>query len=30
MVWAAFDGYGRSNLVISEKDPETKRGGVSG
>ena len=30
MVWAAFNGRIRSELVFCEKDPEARRGGVSG
>ena len=30
MVWAAFNGSKRSALVFCDRDPETKRGGVSG
>ena len=30
MVWAAFQGSQRFTLVFCKKDPESKRGGVSG
>ncbi len=29
MVWAAFDGYKRSQLQFCERDPEAARGGVT-